>query len=324
LDLVADTLGSCRIRIDEALPRIQDVRTAVDEQRGLLARHLAGEMRTELLANRRQWENRLLAQTASRWGFSPFALVLRVYQGIGGLLAGALLYRARTPAQMALLGAMEGVHAWRRHLKNRQADQGIDRTASGAWDSAELRKAALIVEGYVSEAGLERRAAQWETVSAEAESAAKGFVMRVSADLESLVARLAKRHTGWCTRWRYELMLALMLGLLLYRLGKNFFYDSWLSDHHQPVFGLDVYVSSGLWLVLWCLILLWSFCSRLRGGLRDAIGQLAAGWQDGALAAGIFTRVENDCRSADHFRQELDAMQREVHALQRQIASGRE
>ena len=80
-------------------------------------------MQAELLANRRQWENRLLGQAASRWGFSPFALVLRVYQGIGGLFAGALLFRARTPAQMALWGALEGVRTWRRHRQNRRAEQ---------------------------------------------------------------------------------------------------------------------------------------------------------------------------------------------------------
>ena len=82
------------------------------------------------------------------------------------------------------------------------------------------------------------------------------------------MARLAQRHTGWFTRWRYEILLAAMLGLLLYRLGKNFFYDSWLAEHPAPVFGLDFYVSAGFWLVLWCLLLLWAFCSRLRRGLR--------------------------------------------------------
>ena len=142
LDLVADTLDSCRTRIDEALPSVRETQAAIDEQRGLLAKQLAGEMQAELLANRRQWENRLLGQAASRWGFSPFALVLRVYQGIGGLFTGALLYRARTPAQMALWGALEGVRTWRRHRQNRRADRGIDRAAAGGWDAAELRKAA--------------------------------------------------------------------------------------------------------------------------------------------------------------------------------------
>ena len=139
-------------------------------------------------------------------------------------------------------------------------------------------------------------------MAAEAETAAGGFVARVSAELESLVARLAQRHTGWFTRFRYEILLVAMLGMLLYRLGKNFFYDSWLAEHPLPVFGLDFYVSAGFWLVLWCLLLLWAFCRRLRRGLRGEIDRLAAGWQDASAAGGIFARVETDCRRVERFR----------------------
>jgi hypothetical protein len=285
-----------------------------------LAAQIAGEMRAELVASRRQWENRLLGRAASRWGLSPFALVLRVYQGIGGLLAGALLYRARTPAQMALWGALEGMRTWRKTRQTRQADRGVDRVAAGGWNAAELRKATIIVEGYVAEAGLDRSAAHWNTVAPEAEAAAAGFVARLSSELESLVAQLAQCHTGWFTRWRYEILLLAMLGMLLYRLGKNFFYDSWLAKPPAPVYGLEFYVSAGFWLTLWCLLLLWAFCSRLRRGLRGQLDRLATGWQDASSAAGIFARVETDCRCVEQFRQELDAIRQEVEKLRRQMA----
>jgi hypothetical protein len=320
LDLTADTLDSCRARIDESLPAVRELQNAIDQQRGLLAVQLAADMRTGLLASRRQWENRLLGQTASRWGLSPFSLVLRVYQGIGGLLSGALLYRARTPAQMALWGAMEGVRTWRKTRQTRQADRGVDQAAAGSWNAADLHRAAIIVEGYASEAGLDREATQWNTIAAEADTAATGFVARVSTELESLVAQLAKRHTGWFTRWRYEILLLAMLVALLYRLGKNFFYDSWFAADPVPVYGLNFYLSAGFWLLLWCLLLLWAFCSRLRRGLRSHIDQLAAGWQDSSSGAGIFARVEADCRQVDRFRQELDAIRQEVAALRRQVA----
>lgn len=322
LDLTAETLDSCLARVEEAMPRVREVEAAIDEQRGLLARQITAEMQADLLANRRQWENRLLGKAASRWGFSPFSLVLRVYQGIGGLLSIALLRRARTPAQMALWGALEGIRTWRKHHETRQADRGLDQVAADGWDASELRKAAIIVEGYVAEAGLDRSAAQWNTVAAEAETAAGGFVVRVSAELESLIARLAERHTGWCTRLYYELLLAIMLGLLIFRLGKNFFYDSWLAEHPLPVCGLDAYLVTGFWLVLWCLLLLWMFCRRLRGGLRGEINQLAAGWQNASVAADILAHVEAECRRTERFRQELVAIRQDVDGLRRQVAVG--
>ncbi len=322
LDLMADTLDSCRRRIEEALPSVKKTQEAVEERRGLMARRIAARMQTELLTNRRQWENRLLGQAASRWGLSPFSLVLRIYQGLGGLLSGGLLYRTRTPAQMALWGAMEGTRTWRRWRRNRHAERGANRAAAEAWDHAELRKAAIVVDGYVAEAGLDRRTSRSDAIAAEAETAAEGFVARASADLESLVARLARRHTGWFTRWRYELMLAAMLGLILFRLGKNFFYDSWLVTPPAPVFGLDFYLSAGFWLVLWCLFLLWAFCSRLRRGLRGAVAELAVDWQDPSSADGLFAGVEQECRRVERFHRELEAIRSDVDRLRRQVEKG--
>jgi hypothetical protein len=58
----------------------------------------------------------------------------------------------------------------------------------------------------------------------------------------------------------------------------------------------------------------------LRRGLRGEIERLAAGWQDASVAAGIFARVEGDCRSVKRFRQELDVIGREVDRLRRQVA----
>ncbi len=319
LDLAADTLDACSARVDEAMPGIRELQEAIDQQRSLLAGQMAGEMRTELLANRRSWENRLLAQSASRWGLSPFSLVLRLYQGIGGLLSGALLYRARTPAQIALWGALEGTRMWRNRRQSHQADQSIHRAV---FDPAELRKAAIIVEGYAVEARLDRANARTETILAEAETAAGNFVARVASELDSLTVRLAKRHTGWFTRFFYESVLVAMLGVLLYRLGKNFFYDSWVADVPQPVFGAEFYLSAGFWLALWCMILLGMFCRRLRRGLYGEIDRLVASWQDPGMACGLFARIENDNRRVVEFRRELDVIRRDVDALQRQVAGG--
>jgi len=317
LELVDETLTRCRRRIDEAMGAIRKVQTAIDGQRTQLAGQLAQQMRSELLANRRQWENRLLGQVAARWGLSPFALVLRVFQGLGGLLTSTLLSRARTPAQMALWGAIGGARLWQKRRQQQQADQGLDRAVAGCWDQAKLRSAAIILDGYATEAGLDRQSTEWQVVAAEADQAGAGFVESVSAELESLVARLARRHTGWFTRLRYELLLSAMLGVLLYRLGENFFYDSWWLA--EPVFGLDFFISAGFWLFLWCFVLLWAFSGRLRGGLRREIDQLAEGWE--SPAAGLFTRLENDCRRVERFRQELVRLGEQIGRTRRQLTS---
>ena len=262
-------------KFDEALPRWNRCKPRSTRV------HAAGRADCRRNAGRTADEPAALGEPtacANRFalGTEPFRAGAADLPGDRRTGGGGLLYRARTPRN-GPVGALESAPAWRKRRQTRQAGPGIDQ-AAGGFDPAELRKAAIIVDGYVAEAGLDRNATQWETVTAEAGTAAGRFIARVSAELESLVARLAERHAGWFTRCRYELLLAAMLGLLLYRLGKNFFYDSWLAPHPAPVYGLEFYVSAAFWLALWCFVLLWAFCRRLRRGLRaSSIGSPPAG-----------------------------------------------
>jgi len=321
LDLVDATLARWRASLDEAAPPVEKLLAAIEEQRTKLAAGLAAETRGELLASRRAWEGRLLAQSASRWGFSPFALVLRAYQGLGGLLAGSFLYRMRTPAQLALWGAAQGARQWRKARQSRRADRATARAVAGCWDETALRKAAVVLEGYALDAGLPRSAASPGTVAAEAEAAGERFVARAATGLESVVSRLARRHTGWFTRLRYEVLFLAMLGFLLYRLGRNFFYDSFLAAEPAELYGLDFYLAAAFWLLVWCLLLIWLFTGRLRRGLRREIDQLAQSWNTPEAASGLFAGLEETAQSARRFRQELDVLHTHVATLRRDLAT---
>ena len=208
-------------------PAFRTRSTAIEEQRGLRPGSWPPTVQAELLTNRRPWENRLLGQAASRWGFSPFALVLRVYQGLSGLLAGAIgpsRLNARSNGAAGRVSRCCASGGWCRA-------SGPTRFGSHGrgLDPAALRKAALIVEGYVNEAGLGNRRSDAaatnrksrtkqnlaDRLADESEVAAANFVAKTSADLESLIVRLARRHTGWFTRWRDEILLLVMLGIFV-------------------------------------------------------------------------------------------------------------
>ena len=227
LDLAAQALESCRRRLDEAMPAVENLRTAIDQQRGELSSALAGQIRGELLSARRPWENRLLGQVASRWGFSPFSLVLRLYQGIGGLASGALLYRRGRRPSLPSGAWSKGPAHGRNIAATANCSSGPARRRPAVSTPTQLRRAAVVLEGYAAEAGLPKASASLATLEAEADAASLNFAARLSQDLDALIARQAQRHTGWFTRWRYEILLLAMLGFLLFRLGKNFFYDSW-------------------------------------------------------------------------------------------------
>ena len=274
LDLLDETLQACEKRIDEGAASFESLHEAIEEQRLRLATRLAGGVREEMLHNRRSWEHRLLEKVVADWGLSPWSLVLRLYQGIGNLASGTMFMRARTPAQMALWGTVAGTQAVRKRLRGRRADSRLTKVVAGGWSEVELREAALVLDGHADEAQLDRETVQLDTLRGEADRAAGEFVSQTAEEVESLLGRLARRHTGPVLRWTYETLFGAMLVLLLVRLGKNYFWDSWFEGS-APVYGLDFYLSSLFWLVLWSGLLVWSFTARLRRGLRQEINRLS-------------------------------------------------
>ena len=105
--------------------------------------------------------------------------MLRLYQGIGGLASGALLYRVRTPAQLALWGVVEGARTWQKHRRNRRLQQQPGELAAGGFDATQLRRAAVVLEGYAADAGLPKASASAATLDAEAEAASLNFAARL-------------------------------------------------------------------------------------------------------------------------------------------------
>jgi hypothetical protein len=325
LDLVDETLAHCRDRLDSTMPKVKELENAIQEQRARLAARLADQMRSELLANRRQWESRLLGEVTSRWGFSPFSGVLRLAQGLGGLVTRAALLRARTPAQMALWGAYEGWRWQRKRSDAKNADAGASRAVEFSWDDGELRTAAIIVDGYAAEAGIARHDTQGTELTRQASRAGAAFIARAAGDVQTVLGRLASRHTGRLTRWRFEVLLMIVVALLLYRWGKNFFYDSWwaydLGVIARPaeMYGTEFFLSALFWLTLWCGLLVWMFTGRLRRGLHREIDALTEGWRTPMLGDELFARSEQQARAIHQFRQSLERLEREVAHLKRRL-----
>ncbi|MBX7165310.1 MAG: GTPase domain-containing protein [Pirellulales bacterium] len=320
LELIDETLAACAQRWDAGLPPVVQLEAALAEQRAQLNARLVEQTRDELLANRRLWEDRLLTEVAGRWGFSPFAVVLRGYQGIGQLIGGAALWRVRTPVQMALWGAATGWRTWQRDRRRRYAEAGTDRAVALAWDDAQLRTAAIIVDGYATEAGGPRVATAPAALQAEAAMAGNAFVQSTATQLQTLISRLAEGHARWTVRGIYELLLAAMVVLILFRAGKNFFYDSWLATEPSPVLGSDFFLHAGFWLLVWCGVLLAMFTGRLRRGLQREILGVCESWRTGNSGAMLFARVEDHCRQLHRSRRELEQLQARTTLLTAHLA----
>jgi hypothetical protein len=315
LDLIDDTLARCRDRLDGSLPEIQRLAEAIAEQRARLGAKLAGRVEGELLAARRGWEMRLVGRVASRWGFSPFSLVLRLFQALGGLVSSALLFRVRSTAQLALWGAFEGARTVQKFRTRRRADQSAYRALSDCWTEDELRESALVLDGYAIEAGVNRQRRDTPALASEAAEAGQRFAEQATSELDALVERVADRHAGWFTRWSYEILFGAMVVFVLVRPAKNFFYDSWMAPESVQVLGLDFYLVSAFWLLLWSTLLLWRFTGRLRRGLKREIHRLVDDWRNATPAVGLFESLQSECDQAQQFHGDLAGLREQVNRL---------
>lgn len=325
LDLLAQTLDRCGKKIAEGMPAVEKLKESIAETRQKLGEKLSRQMQDELLNNRRVWESRLLGEIASRWGFSPFSLVLRTFQGLGGLISGAALVRMRTPAQLAIWGVLEGGRRIRTKVLERKA-QSWQQTPNWAWSEAELGEARYELEGYAYEAGLPRESISAEAIQREAAAAGRDFVAMAGNELQRVISEQAKRRTGWFKRWFYEIMLVVVLGAILIRLGKNFFYDAWLAPElglttqPVPILGFDFFLQAMFWLLLWCSLLLWMFTLGLRRGLSSKVANMSSEWSKASSLKQLFAGIERQIEAVEQFERERQRLEGKVATLRANLA----
>ncbi len=265
-------------------------------------------MRDELIRDRRLWESRLIGRVASQWGYSPFSLVLRVYQGFGSLLSGALLARAATSIPLfAVWGLYQGGRSLKKWKDRRKSKAGPGGSIVRFWEEGNVRESALILAGFAQDARLPVGICTPERVLRESNLAGDAFVAEVARELERICDRLARRHNTWAIRLFYETLMGGMLLFLLFRPAKNFFWDT-LRDSSIPIHGFDFYIISLCWLIAWGAVLLGAFTFTLRQGLDREINETAATWSRATGLDALFHELEEETNRLLAFRNELESI----------------
>jgi hypothetical protein len=146
------------------------------------------------------------------------------------------------------------------------------------------------------------------------------FVQDAGRRIDDVIDELVIENSGWFTRARYEILFSLYPLFVLFRVGKNFFYDSLL--YNVDLLGTNFYLSAGLFLLLWSWLAVMLFCRRLRRSLSGRIGAVAASLAQQRLAGGLFPKLENACRQAELQRVRLDGIWTTVSGLAHEVAVG--
>lgn len=315
--LAEKTVEDCREEVTEHWGLVGKLRERISEERRRFGEHLAEKMRDELIRDRRLWESRLIGRVASQWGYSPFSLVLRVYQGLGALLSGAFLTRVRSLPQLAAWGVFEGIRSFRKWSRKRKAEQGPEPDILSSWEEGRLRESSLILVGFATDAHLSTEHCQPDFVLKESKDASQTYLVEIARELEGICDRLAVKNNRWWMRSFYEFLFGGVALFLLIRPAKNFFYDT-VFQADAKFYGADFYLVSIFWLVLWGAILLGLFTFMLRYGLDREINETAAKWNRLPALEGFFASVEKETNQVLVYRDELDAIHHRIARIAQQ------
>ena len=318
LGLVHEVLGHAKTSLSQHAPLVAKLEQALADQRHRATERMANRLRDELLVSRGLWEQRLLGQVTQLWGYSPFASVLRLWHSQSSLLASFALTRARTTAQMALVGIVHGSRWLASSQQEHEAERRLEGLTSLGLSDAELREAQLVITGHAHAAKLERPASSASTLDAlrhAASSVQNEFLTDAARRIDEIILQTAKRHSHWLVRAAYEVMFAELPLFLLYRIGRNFFYDTFVRTPPLPYLDTNFYIPAAMFLVLWAGLLVMSFTGRLRRGLTQHVNELACELASLKVGDGLFPNLEQHAsdftRERDHvesFAQTVDAI----------------
>jgi hypothetical protein len=321
VDLLAGTLDRCAALLASHTSELATLERALAAEQQTLSGRLADQLQTELLGSRHLWERRLIAAVTETWGASPFSALLRVYQGLGSLVTSVTLFRARSAAQMALIGAVQGSRWW---IGRRDERAAADKLQSAfCIDDALLREAELVLQGHLRTAGIQAGSGSHSLADLRGRAAhvEQEFLSDAGRRVDGIIARLAERNSKWSVRAFYEVSWAVYLVFILYRVGRNFFFDSWLGN--APLLASEFYIPAALFLVLWAGVLIIAFTRRLRRGLEHEVRTLAGDLVQSQLSSGLFPDVEAACRVARSGIDELRGLQSLTEGLQASISGDR-
>ena len=323
LDLASVTLAKCREQLGEFDLAITSLEESLAEHRQKLVREMSRELKSQLGACSHLWEQRILTQVTTLWGSSPFSSLLRVHSGLGALITSASLYRARSGAQLALIGAMQGTRWLTARQKEKSAEGRFEELATLGIDESLVREARLLIGGHLLDSGLDAALADpkpGEDARLETARFESGFLENAKRRIDDAIERLARRNSGIIARVWYEFLLLAFVAFVLYRAGRNFFWDT-VVDPLVKVLPMDFYVSAGLFFLLWSVILVMSFSRRLKRGLQSEINAMADEMAEQKLTGGLFPELEAAIEDVHRDRRRLDEMSATCQQLRGDVAT---
>ncbi|MCL2348932.1 MAG: 50S ribosome-binding GTPase [Planctomycetaceae bacterium] len=326
VDRAEMVIEQCRGELDQHWPGIEKLKTEVQSERQKLGEKLSEKMQQELRQDRRLWESQLISEVSSRWWFSPFSIVLRLYLlmcDVSGFLA---TFRRRSIMGLAMGKVAEVI------LQKNPESVPPDTTSPAAvqyagthnpleqinglvcWDMIELQKSALSLPGYLNQAGLPEELCDKETIIREANNAGRYFIAGLSGKVHDICGKQAKRRVTQWLRIVFEAILTVFIAAVLFQPAKSFFYDTWFASGTRN-FGFEYYLIALIWGGLISVVLLAVFLQLVRRGLDMQIRNTVDELIRECVIDSLFRDVCQEIKSLEKFCDELDRIADQAKTL---------
>lgn len=321
LDLVEATLSQCQEQVRLASPALANLRTALAEQQQRQIARLSTLVLDELRAHSQVWERRLLGLLAEKWGYSPFSLLVRLATHLGGWLTSLGMWRARSTAQLALFGAMQGARWLAEKQQESQAEERLSRAGTIWLDDASLRETQLVLGGYVRDARLDAsllEATDLTQLRRDARLVEHDVVGDMADRVDKRIVDISLQPAHHFIRWGYELAFSAMLLYVFGRPAWNFFYTNpWRGE---PLMSSDFYIHGAVFLTLWGAFLVLLFKSRIHRALLRHLGLLANDLARAQSRSPLSPRLDETCRQIDTEVAELTHLADTARRLKQDLA----
>jgi hypothetical protein len=323
LDILEISLKKSASTLSKKKPTFEELEAEILKQQEIITREMTDKLKASLSENKHLWEKRLLGEVGVKWGSSPFAMALRIYHGLGNILASAWLFRARSSAQVALIGAIQGARWLSSKSEEQTADERLLHLDNEMVDEALLRQSWLVLTGYLHKAGFPHRWIDAQTLNElriESSHLSRSFMSSSIQKIDVMIEELARSKSGLGQRIIYESLFCCYLLFVIYRIGKNFFIVSFMDE--AKILTIDFYIPSLIFFLIWTAFLLIMFSRQLGQGVEQKIAELAKQLVAEKLTTHLFPKVEREINHYLAAEQDILSLKESVYQLQRMLQQG--
>ncbi len=322
LDLLYATLNRTSNLLQGYQSALQKMTAELEKNTRGIQEKMSRQLQEDLLGARQLWERRLVDAVVRRWGSSPFSWLLRLNHSLGTLLGSFGLIRARTTAHVALLGLTQGARLWKQHQQEQNFTSLVSELNDLAVSEADIEEKRIVLNGYARQAGIDTKNLT-ENVNVQQLAIGSGFqeefLHDAQKEVDQAVELLGQKNSKTYVRVMYDLLFLIYPGFLLYRIGRNFFYDSFLRG--KEILTADFYIPAGVFLLLWCGLFVMLFTRRLRRGLKKEIRNLVSRLIQRRLHHDLFPALQHECQLAISQYEDLVNLEEECSSLRAEQAS---